>query len=136
MKKSTIATWLLTVALIFYNWSYWDSLSIRIFVTTFLILVAIFSSKPFCRSLIPNIYSNKEEFADYKQANTPALKRKYGKFYHIRIYWSLAFFVITSILSEIFTDITFLTQLTWFALVVFFIDGIYLCITKFSAERK
>lgn len=135
--------WLLTSVLLLLNWLYVGSIFRKAVVSVFLILVAVFSARPLQQELSgtkpgsgrPN-KQNRAESIRHEHINTRILREKYGNFYYLRTYWSLGFLGISTTFSHIFPENYGLDRLKWLALIVFFLDGLYLCAVIFFAKRK
>lgn len=141
-NRSLPLLWLLTSVLLLLNWLYEGSIFRKAFVSVFLILVAAFSVRPLQQDSAAKLDSgrsdqqNRTESIRHKHINTQILQEKFGNFYFLRTYWSLGFLGISTALSNIFPENYGLDRLKWLALIVFFLDGLYLCAVIFFAKRK
>ena len=142
-NRSLPFLWLFTSVLLLLNWLYVDSIFRKVFVSVFLILVAVFSARPLRQELsaakLGSSRSDKEDRTEsirHEHINTQILRKKYGNLSCLRTYWSLGFLGISTTLSYIFPENHGLDRLKWLALIVFFLDGLYLCAVIFFAKRK
>ena len=135
--------WLLTSVLLLLNWLYGDNIFRKVFVSGFLILVAVFSARPLQQGLSAaklgssrSAKQDRSESIRHGHVNTQILRKKYGNLSGLRTYWSLGFLGISTALSYLFPEHYGLDRLKWLALVVFFLDGLYLCAVIFFAKRN
>ena len=135
--------WLLTSVLLLLNWLYVDSIFRKVVVSVFLIFVAVFSARPLQQELSAakrgshrSAEQNQAESVRHEHVNTQILREKYGSLSFLRTYWSLGFLGISTALSYLFPEHYGLDRLKWLALVVFFLDGLYLCAVIFFAKRN
>ena len=136
MNKSVVRLWVFTGILILFNWFRWETISSRVFVIVVLILIAIFGTKRALKKDTGISFREKRQDLESEVMNIPVLKKKYGKYYTLRIYSGLAIFVISVVLSDVFSENAFLDKLSWFAMVLFFVDGVYLCVVQASSKMK
>ena len=136
MNKSVVRLWVFTGILILFNWFRWETISSRVFVIVVLILIAIFGTKRALKKDTGISFREKRQDLESEVMNIPVLKKKYGKYYTLRIYSGLAIFVISVVLSDVFSENAFLDKLSWFAMVLFFVDGVYLCVVQASSKLK
>lgn len=142
-NRSLPLLWLLTSVLLLLNWLYVASIFRKAVVSVFLILVAVFSARPLQQELSgaklgssSSDKQNRTESIRHEHINTQILRKKYGNLSCLRTYWSLGFLGISTTLSHIFPENYGLDRLKWLALIVFFLDGLYLCAVIFFAKRK
>lgn len=129
MKKSFVTLWLFTALLIGLNWTWTSNLTVKVFSSAFLLCVAAVFTY---RTLRPSA-------ADAESGghiNTRMLRQKYGAWSFLRTYWSLMFLVIATALAAALPDSVPLDRMKWLALVLFFVDGLYLCAVIFREKHR
>ncbi len=127
--RSVLFSWILTSVLIVLNWVYGTrDLSTRILVALVLISICLFAT----RSRVKRFETGKsksggENIGTYEHENTRIMRKRYGKFTFLRTYGSLALLSVVVALNEIMPDVAALEKLKYLVLVIFFVDGLYLC---------
>ena len=129
MKKSFVTLWLFTALLIGLNWLWTSNLTVKVFSSAFLLCVAAVFTY---RTLRPSATDTE----DGDHINTRMLQQKYGAWSFLRTYWSLMFLVIATALAAAFPNSVPLDRMKWLALVLFFVDGLYLCAVIFREKHR
>lgn len=130
MKKSFILFWMFTALLLGLNWTWWtSSLTVKVFNSLFLLgVAAAYTYRTLRHRAVTSDFGTADAEEDVNvHINTRILRRRYGKWYFIRIYFGLAFMTIALILTKFFPDNVMLDRMKWFSMALFFVDGLYLC---------
>ena len=129
MKKSFILFWMFTALMIGVNWTWTDSLIVKVLDSLFLLGIAgAYTYRTLHPRVVTGDFGTADAEADVNvHINTRILRRRYGKWYFVRIYFGLAFRTVAVTLTKFFPDNVMLSRISWLAMALFFVDGLYLC---------
>lgn len=132
MKKSTkkiLLVWIAAAAFIILNLAY-NNTSSRNVGIFFIIFIAIVATVDALKKV------ESENTSDTPHINIQILKEKFGKYYLVFSYWSLALMLLVLALRVVFPENQFVAQILPLVLAVFVIHGIYLLGTIAFAKSQ